>query len=102
MGVASGMPGDPELLRLLIGYMREGCRWQVTAIGREDIWSLHQKAAELGGMLRSGLEDTFYMPDGSRARGNGDLITELAACAERAGRGVASPEEAREMIGLSA
>jgi uncharacterized protein (DUF849 family) len=102
MGVASGMPGDPELLELLIGYIREGCRWQVTAIGREDIWLLHQKAAELGGMLRSGLEDTFYMPDGSRARGNGDLITELAECAKRAGRDVASPEEAREMIGLSA
>jgi hypothetical protein len=46
-------------------------------------------------MLRSGLEDTFYLPDGSRASGNGALIEALAACARRAGREVASPERGR-------
>ena len=98
MGVASGMPADPELLPLLTRYAREGSPWQVTAIGRAEIWPLHQQAAELGGNLRTGLEDTFYLPDGERARGNGELVEALVACARRAGRDVASPEEARERI----
>jgi 3-keto-5-aminohexanoate cleavage enzyme len=44
-----------------------GAVWQTTLIGRGEIWPVHQKTAELGGMLRSGLEDTFYLPDGRRA-----------------------------------
>jgi uncharacterized protein (DUF849 family) len=100
MGVASGMPADPDLLPLLLRYMRAGCAWQVTAIGRSEIWELHRKAAELGGMLRTGLEDTFYLPDGTRARGNGELVEALAECARHAGREIASPDEARAMLGL--
>ena len=52
-------------------------------------------------MLRSGLEDTFYLPDGSRASGNGALIEALAACAHNAGREIASPAEARVALGLA-
>lgn len=102
MGVASGMPADPALLELLPGYTKPGSPWQVTAIGRQDVWPLHQKAADLGGNLRTGVEDTFYLPDGERARGNGDLIEALVQCARNAGREVASPAEAREMMGLRA
>ena len=101
MGVASGMPADPELLDLLVRYRRGGSVWQATAVGRQEVWPLHQRAAELGGALRSGFEDTFYLPDGRRARGNGDLVEALAACARRAGREVASPAEARAILGLS-
>ncbi|MCB1982847.1 MAG: 3-keto-5-aminohexanoate cleavage protein, partial [Rhodoferax sp.] len=67
---------------------------------RAEVWPVHQRAAELGGMLRTGLEDTFYLPGGERAGGNGALIDALAACARRAGREVASPAEARVMLGL--
>ena len=102
MGVASGMPCDAELLALLPRYAPEGAVWQTTLIGRKEIWPVHQKTAELGGMLRTGLEDTFYLPDGERAKGNGELIEALAACAQRAGRAVASPEEARALLGLRA
>jgi uncharacterized protein (DUF849 family) len=98
MGVASGMPADPELLPFLIRYARPGCSWQVTAIGRQEIWPLHHRAAELGGHLRSGLEDTFYLPDGARARGNGDLIETLARYAREAGREVASPDDTRAIL----
>lgn len=101
MGVASGMPADTRLLELLIDYRLPGSQWQTTLIGREEIWPVHQRAAELGGMLRTGLEDTFYLPDGSRAKGNGHLIQELAKCAERAGRAIASPAEARTLLGLA-
>jgi uncharacterized protein (DUF849 family) len=61
---------------------------------------VHQRTAELGGMLRTGLEDTFYLPGDQRATGNGVLIEALAACAQRAGRTVASPAEARQLLGL--
>ncbi len=95
MGVASGMPTDPDLLPLLIKYLKPGCRFEVTAIGREEIWPLHQRTAELGGDLRTGLEDTFYLPDGSKATSNGQLIESIVACARKAGRDIASPAEAR-------
>jgi 3-keto-5-aminohexanoate cleavage enzyme len=100
MGVASGMPVDADLLQLLLRWIEAGSPWQATLIGRAEIWPLHQRTAELGGMLRSGLEDTFYLPDGSRAGGNGALIEALAACARSAGRAVASPAEARQILGL--
>ncbi|TCL01509.1 uncharacterized protein (DUF849 family) [Shimia isoporae] len=100
MGVASGMPVSPDLLEFLMPYILDGSSWQATLIGREEIWSTHQKAADLGGMLRTGVEDTFYLPDGSKTRSNGELIEALATCAENAGRGIASPEEARQMLGI--
>ncbi|SFM74503.1 3-keto-5-aminohexanoate cleavage protein [Shimia aestuarii] len=100
MGVASGMPVDPELLVLLQRYLMPGSFWQTTLIGREEIWTTHQKAAELGGMLRTGVEDTFYLPDGRKTRSNGELIDALRSCAEQTGREVASAEDARVMLGL--
>jgi uncharacterized protein (DUF849 family) len=102
MGVASGMPCDADLLALLPRWAPPGAPWQTTLIGRAEVWPVHQRTAELGGMLRTGLEDTFYLPDGRRARGNGELIQALATCAERAGRRVASPADARRQLGLAA
>ncbi|MCC5988343.1 MAG: 3-keto-5-aminohexanoate cleavage protein [Pararhodobacter sp.] len=101
MGVASGMPADADLLPLALKYRPEGAPWQVTAIGRAEVWPLHRRAAELGGHLRTGLEDCFYLPDGSRASGNGALIEALAGVARQAGREPASAEEARLLWGLA-
>lgn len=100
MGVASGMPVDARLLELLLEYRQPGARWQATLIGRPEIWRVHQRAAELGGMLRTGLEDTFYGPDGEKVSGNGALIDALVECARRAGRDVASVAETRQMLNL--
>jgi 3-keto-5-aminohexanoate cleavage enzyme len=102
MGVASGMPCDAELLALLPRYAPPGAVWQTTLIGRAEIWPVHQKTAELGGMLRTGLEDTFYLPGGERAGGNGVLIEALARCAQHVGRAIATPAEARSLLGLRA
>jgi 3-keto-5-aminohexanoate cleavage enzyme len=102
MGVASGMPVDTRLLELLAQYRLQSSTWQVTAIGREEIWPLHQRTAELGGQLRTGVEDTFYLPNGEKTSGNGPLIEALAQCARNAGRQVATPAEARAIFGLRA
>ena len=104
MGVESGMPADPDLLPILLKLKLKikDAPWQATVIGRSEIWPVHQGVAELGGHLRTGLEDTFYLPDGTKADSNGPLIEQLAEYARSAGREVASPQEARGMLGLKA
>jgi uncharacterized protein (DUF849 family) len=100
MGVESGMPNKASWLPLLLEEMLPGTHWQVIGIGRQEVWSLHKRCAELGGDLRTGLEDTFYLPDGTKATSNGQLIEAMARVAVEAGRTVASPAEAREILGL--
>jgi len=100
MGVASGMPADPDLLPILLKLKAPEAVWQVTAIGRAEIWPLHRRAAELGGNLRTGLEDTFYLPDGAKATSNGRLVAALARLAREVGRDIASPAEARQIFHL--
>jgi uncharacterized protein (DUF849 family) len=101
MGVESGMPADPALLPILTGLLPAGATWQVTAIGRENIWPLHRRTAELGGNLRTGLEDTFYLPDGGKATSNGQLVDAIVRIARDSGRECASPAEARTLLHLA-
>jgi 3-keto-5-aminohexanoate cleavage enzyme len=101
MGVASGMPAKAAWLPLLVDELEPGVEWQTIAIGREEIWDVHAKTAELGGHLRTGVEDTFYLPGGERTTGNGPLIEALVKLARERGREPASPSEARAMLGLA-
>ena len=101
MGVASGMPAKPEWLPLLIEEMPKGAHWQVIAIGRKDVWDLHRRCVELGGNVRTGLEDTFYLPNGEKAPHNGALIEALAKMVRETGKEIAGPAEAREMFRLA-
>ncbi|MBM4449435.1 MAG: 3-keto-5-aminohexanoate cleavage protein, partial [Chloroflexi bacterium] len=55
---------------------------------------------ELGGNVRTGLEDTFYLPNGEQATDNGALVEALASIVRDVGREVASPSEAREILGV--
>ncbi len=100
MGVASGMPAKPSWLPLLLEEMPPESSWQVIAIGRAEVWPLHRRCLELGGNVRTGLEDTFYLPDGTKTTSNGQLIETLVKMVQEVGREVASPEEAREILGL--
>jgi len=100
MGIASGMPAKPEWLPLLAAEMPEGTHYQVIAVGREEIWDLHRKCVELGGNVRTGLEDTFYLPNGEKAANNGQLVEALAKVVREVGREIASPSEARAIFGL--
>lgn len=97
-GVASGMPARADLLPILIDEMPEGAPWQSILIGREEIWPIHRRTAELGGNLRTGLEDTFYLASGEKVRGNGALIEAMAALAREVGREPATPQEARQIL----
>ena len=101
MGVESGMPADPRWLPLLVEELPEGTRWQTIGIGRQEVWALHRRAAELGGHVRTGLEDTFYLPDGSKASSNGALVDALVRLVREVGREPATPAEARAAYGLA-
>lgn len=98
MGVASGMPAKAGWLPLLVEELPEGAHWQSIVIGRQEVWDVHRATAELGGHLRVGVEDTFYLPDGSRTPGNGALVEALAKIAREAGREIASPDEVRDEL----
>lgn len=100
MGVASGMPAKASWLPLLIDELEPGVVWQTIGIGRDEVWDLHRRAAELGGHLRTGLEDTFYLPGGAKAPSNGALVEALVDIARCAGRAIASPSEARAILGV--
>jgi len=102
MGVESGMPADADLLPILLKLKLPGANWQTTLIGRAEIWPVHRRTAELGGHLRTGLEDTFYLPDGNKVTSNGQLIEQLVRYARDAGREIATPAEARQLLGLPA
>ena len=102
MGVDSGMPANPDLIAILKEELLENSHWQVIATGpgREKIWNLHRRCLELGGDVRTGLEDTFYLPNGERANDNGRLVEALVNIAREVGREPASPLEARQLLGL--
>ncbi|HEY8865819.1 MAG TPA: 3-keto-5-aminohexanoate cleavage protein [Solirubrobacteraceae bacterium] len=72
--------------------------WGVIGISR-DQWLLVATALTLGGNLRVGVEDNFYLPNGEMARSNGDLIAKARQMTEDVGRRPASVAEARELLG---
>jgi 3-keto-5-aminohexanoate cleavage enzyme len=73
--------------------------WQVIGISR-DQWRLVGAALALGGNVRAGLEDNFYLPNGDMARSNGDLIAKARQMAQDVGRRPATVAEARETLGV--
>ena len=101
MGVASGQAAKASWLPLLKEEMLPGTHWQVIAVGRSEVWDLHRGALELGGDVRTGLEDTFYLPNGERAASNGELVKALADLTREVGREPATAAEARDMLGIS-
>lgn len=100
-GVASGMPARADLLPILVDELGDGGQpWQSIVIGRHEVWAIHELTAKLGGNMRTGLEDTFYRRDGTRAKRNAELIADLVRVAREAGREPASSDEARQMLGI--
>ena len=73
MGVVGGIPPTARNLAAMVDNIPDGSHWGVIGISR-DQWMLVSAALVLGGSIRVGLEDNFYLPDGEMARSNGDLI----------------------------
>jgi uncharacterized protein (DUF849 family) len=104
MGVVGGVPATALNLAAMAGNMpdRVGSishHWGVIGIGREQ-WTMVAAALTLGGSVRVGLEDNFYLPDGTMARSNGELIAKARQMTEDAGRRPATVDEARQLLGI--
>ncbi len=100
MGVVGGIPATARNLAVMADNLPAGKHhWGVIGIGR-DQWMLIAAALTLGGSVRAGLEDNFYLPDGSMARSNGDLIAKARQMTEDVGRRPATVEEACGLLGI--
>jgi uncharacterized protein (DUF849 family) len=97
MGVLGGVPPTARNLAAMVDNIPAGSHWGLIGISRQQ-WTLVAAALALGGSVRVGLEDNFYLPDGEMARSNGDLVARARRMAEDAGRRVATVEEARRML----
>lgn len=96
-GVAGGIPFDVGHLKTLIDMLPPGASWSVCGVGPNQ-FPAGLCAAALGGHIRVGLEDNFRNVDGSVSRGNYEQVEWAAGVCKSAGRGVASPEEARALF----
>src|SRR4051794_23506555 len=102
MGVVGGIrPTARNLAHMAEQVPAVPHEWGVIGISR-DQWTLVGAALALGGNVRVGLEDNFYLPDGEMARSNGDLMARARRMAEDCGRRVATVAETRERLGLRA
>ena len=99
MGVLGGIPGTTRQLVNQVDSLPPQSHWQVIGIGLNQ-WPLLAAALTMGGNVRVGLEDNFYVEDGRMAKSNADLVEKAARLARDLGRPVATPEEARGLLGL--
>jgi uncharacterized protein (DUF849 family) len=103
MGVLGGAPPTARNLAAMadnVARVGADAHWGVIGISREQ-WRLVAAALSLGGSVRVGLEDNFYLPDGTMARSNGELIAKARQLTEDAGRRPATVEEARAALGIA-
>jgi len=101
MGVLGGIRPTARNLAHMAEQVPPGAHnWGVIAIGRGQ-WPLLGAAIALGGNVRAGLEDNFYLPDGEMARSNGDLVAAARRMVSAAGRRVATVAQARTALGVT-
>ncbi len=102
-GVLGGIGADPENLqhmkRMADKLFGDDYIFSVLAAGRQQI-PFATIAASMGGHVRVGLEDNLYIAKGELARSNAEQVTKIRKIVEELGRTVATPEEARQMLGL--
>ena len=98
MGVLGGIPASIENLAHQVRQLPESANWQVIGISR-DQWALAAGALSMGGNVRVGLEDNFYLPDGEMST-NPELVAKAAELTHNAGREPATPDEARDIMEL--
>lgn len=99
MGVVGGVAATARNLAHLASLVPSGVAWQVIGISEEQ-WLLVAAALALGGNIRVGLEDNFYLSPGVMAQGNGPLVEKGVRMARDIGREPATVEEARVILRL--
>jgi len=101
LGVPGAMGGSVRNLSFLVDSIPQGATWTVSGIGRHET-PLAMAAIAMGGHVRVGFEDNIYFYKGELAMSNAQLVARIARIAKELGREVATPDEAREILGLPA
>lgn len=100
LGVRGGAPATVEHLAFMVSQLPPDSRWSVCAIGRDQL-PMDVAAMVMGGHARTGLEDNLYYSYRVLAEGNAPLVARLARIARELGREIATPDEARQILGLA-
>jgi uncharacterized protein (DUF849 family) len=102
MGIPGAQPARREVLEFELAQLNEvlpGATWTGAGIGRHQL-TLNEWSLELGGHCRTGLEDNVRWDRDRLAASNAELVARVAEMARESGRGVASPSQARAILGL--
>src|SRR5207244_12516419 len=98
-GVLGGIQATARNVAHMSSVVPDGSTWGVIAVSREQ-WLMAGASAAVGGNVRVGFEDNFYLPSGEMASSNGELVEAAATMARLQGREVAEPSEARALLPL--
>lgn len=93
-------PPTPESLIYLTNHLPASTNWNLSVMDPPTQWNLLAMAIGMGGHARVGWEDNPYLPDGSLAKTNAQLVDVVVRMAECMGRPIANPDEAREIVGI--
>jgi 3-keto-5-aminohexanoate cleavage enzyme len=102
MGIPNALPARRRLLEFLISELKElmpDATWSAAGIGRHQL-EVNQWCLELGGHVRTGLEDNIKFDKDRLARSNGELVSRVAMMCGKYGRHAASVAEARQILEL--
>jgi uncharacterized protein (DUF849 family) len=103
MGIPNALPVKRSVLEFLIQELNEvmpDATWTAAAIGKHQL-TMNEWALELGGHVRTGLEDNIRFDKSRVAHSNAELVDRLAKLVVEKGRRVASPKEARQLLSLN-
>jgi 3-keto-5-aminohexanoate cleavage enzyme len=102
MGIPNAMPARRTIFDFLRSELKEvlpGATWVAAGVGRHQ-WDVNQWCMEAGGHVRTGLEDNLRIEPDRLAASNAELVKKVVDACERFGRQVATPAEARKILGL--
>ena len=97
LGVRGALGARRSTLEFLRSEIPEGSTWTVAGVGRHQL-PMAEIAIALGGHVRVGLEDNIYVSKGVLAKGSFELVQRVVEMARAAGRPIATPDEARQLL----
>ncbi len=99
MGVNGGISGELRDFVFMRGSIPADATYTVAGVGRYE-FPLAMAAIVDGGHVRVGFEDNVYLSKGVLAKSNGELVAKVVRMAKELGREIATPAEARQILGL--
>ena len=99
VGVNGGISATPRDLVFMAGSIPAGSTFTVAGIGRSE-FEMAAMAIIMDGHVRVGFEDNVYLSKKIPAKSNGELVEKVVRLAKELGREIATPEDARQILGL--